>query len=386
MTSRKTKKVRVALRKNRSSRARNNDVTREFAAAESFTDDHIASSERISGRGDLTRHRTIITETCNDNAEEILQLVNNDETMRSGRVVRVRGLKSSVITDDEEIWECTTRRLLRTLSTDERHVVVAGDRVTIRASHADLCEGVIERIEPRRGMLSRTSRGRKHVLVAHVDQVLIIGSGAQPQFKPNLIDRLLVSVEQAQLAPIVVISKIDLIDIPTLVACVGVWSQLGYRVIQTSTVSGAGLDEVREILCGRESVITGQSGVGKTSLLNAIDPSLARRTGNMTRSQKGTHTTTTAELIPLSFGGYVVDTPGMRQFSLWDIIAEELPGLFRDIRCYESLCHFPNCTHSHEDACAVKDAVADGKIDLRRYDSYLSLREEAHTSRREMWE
>lgn len=385
-------KVRVDFRKNRGQRARTNDRTRDFEPEKEMLDDAHVAAERVSGRGELVRRRTIVAEVGDDN----VLVPHSRETLTCGRVISVLGLKSRVLTDDGRRWECTTRRLLRTMTTEQRHVVVAGDRVSIRTTTppredasgttrdalAEMTwgdgagEGVIERIEPRHGTLSRTSRGRKHVLVANVDQVVIVASGAEPLFKPNLIDRLLVSIEQVGIAPVICINKIDLIDLTSIVACVGVWAQLGYRVVLTSTVSGDGIGELRDLLRARESVVTGQSGVGKSSLLNALEPALALRTGGMSRARKGTHTTTTAELLPLSFGGFVVDTPGVRQFALWDVIAAEVPGLFRDIRCYEPLCHYANCTHTHEEECAVKDAVADGEIDLRRYDSYLALRDE----------
>ncbi len=121
-------------------------------------------------------------------------------------------------------------------------------------------------------------------------------------------------------------------------------------------------------------MLTGQSGVGKTSLLNAVDPGLHLPVGEVSEAnEKGRHTTTVARLLPLACGGYVVDTPGIRQFRLWDVIAEEVAGFYRDLRSYVSLCRYPNCTHTHEDDCAVKDAVADGRLDERRYESYCHL-------------
>ncbi len=155
----------------------------------------------------------------------------------------------------------------------------------------------------------------------------------------------------------------------------GVYSRMGYPVLLVSAKTGFGIDRLRRLVAGRESVVAGQSGVGKSSLLNAIDPNLHLRVGAVSEeTEKGRHTTTTARLLPIGCGGYVVDTPGMRTFELWDVIPEEVAGYFRDLRPYVSLCRFPDCTHTHEDDCAVKDAVADGRLDERRYESYCHMR------------
>ena len=141
-----------------------------------------------------------------------------------------------------------------------------------------------------------------------------------------------------------------------------------------SAKTGFGIGRLRQELMGRESVVAGQSGVGKSSLLNAVDPSLQLRVAEVSaENEKGRHTTTTARLLPIATGGYVVDTPGVRQFGLWDVIPEEVGGFYRDLRPYVSLCRFPDCTHTHEEACAVKDGVADGHLDDRRYESYCSM-------------
>ena len=134
------------------------------------------------------------------------------------------------------------------------------------------------------------------------------------------------------------------------------------------------MDRLRKLVHDKECVLAGQSGVGKSSLLNAIEPDLQLRVRSVSAdSQKGRHTTTTARLLPLSQGGYVVDTPGIRQFQLWDVIPEEVAGFFRDLRPYVSHCRFPDCTHMHEEGCAVKDAAADGRLDVRRYESYCHM-------------
>jgi ribosome biogenesis GTPase len=149
---------------------------------------------------------------------------------------------------------------------------------------------------------------------------------------------------------------------------------MGYQVLLLSAVTGFGIERLHRALSGRENVVAGQSGVGKTSLLNAIDPSFHLHVQPVSEeNEKGKHTTTTAMLHPLASGGYVVDTPGIRQFQLWDVSAEEVAGFFLDLRPYLNLCKFPDCTHTHEDQCAVKYAVADGRLDERRYESYCHM-------------
>jgi ribosome biogenesis GTPase len=281
------------------------------------------------------------------------------------------------IVEDERggTYQCATRRLLKTLATDQRHVVAAGDRVLFSPEGSgESKEGLIERVEPRYGCICRAVRGRQQVLVANVDLLAIVVSVAEPRLKPNLIDRLLVAAEKGGVRPLICINKIDLGDPADLQPLVGVYSQMGYDVLLLSAKTGFGVERFRRALAGRATVVAGQSGVGKSSLLNAIDPSFHLHVQPVSENtEKGKHTTTIARLLPLAGRGYVVDTPGMRQFQLWDVIAEEVAGFFRDLRPYVSLCRFPDCTHTHEDDCAVKNAVADGRLDERRYDSYCHL-------------
>ncbi len=365
-------KRRVEFRKNRAQKVRPSDITQRFNRDE-FDDDKTVARERISGKGELTRKRTIVSREepgSDPNQPPTIQV--DTESCLPGRVLRVQGLISEVEAEDKTIYQCATRRLLKTLSTDERHVVAAGDRVWFRP--AGNREGVIESIEPRYGVLSRTSRGRQHVIVANVDQVMIVGSAAEPGLKPNLIDRFLVTAENAGIRPLICINKIDLIDPAQLQSIVGVYGSLGYEVFLVSATEGIGVDRLRAHLLHRDTVLSGQSGVGKSSLLNAIEPGLNLRVNAVSRdNEKGKHTTTTATLIPLEGEGHVIDTPGIRQFQLWDIIPEEVAGLFRDIRPFVNHCRFPNCTHTHEADCAVKSAVADGILDTRRYDSYCQI-------------
>jgi ribosome biogenesis GTPase len=196
----------------------------------------------------------------------------------------------------------------------------------------------------------------------------------EPELKPHLIDRYLVSAEQGGIAPVICLNKADLVDPVPYQPLIGYYSQLRIPTLLTSAPTGFGIDRLCRYLTGRQTVFAGQSGVGKSSLLNAIQPGLGLQVREVSEAnQKGRHTTTTAQLLRLDFGGWVVDTPGIRQFQLWDILPEELEGFFPEFRPYVPFCAYPDCTHTHEDRCAVKRAVALRQIRGRRYTSYLGM-------------
>ncbi|MBM4010839.1 MAG: ribosome small subunit-dependent GTPase A [Planctomycetes bacterium] len=358
----KPRKLRVEFRKNRSTRRRSGDLTRAEG------DDH-ERSERISGKGDLTRKRTVVLHAPGDDHVDGLPVESAAVTAWRGRVLNVHGLESHVQADDDgRIVRCTMRRLLRTVATEQRHPLTAGDWVRVGG------EGAIQSIEPRSSSLSRDSRGRRHVIVANVDQVLVVGSAAQPDLKPGLIDRLIVAAESSGIRPLVCLNKVDLVEPATLVPLAGVFARMGYPVILCSAVTGMGVARLHAELRGRVTALVGQSGVGKSSLLNALDPDLDLRVAEVSRdNEKGRHTTTTARLLPHRHGGWFVDTPGVRQFQPWQLVPAEVPSAFRDLRPIANLCRFPDCTHDHETGCAVKDAVADGLLDVRRWESCRQL-------------
>lgn len=388
----KKKKVRVELRKNREKPPRVNDITRDFAEGDGRADD-AQSGERVRAKGNLSRYRTVM-----QNASEAgtsMPAMDADACIR-GRVLRVHGLASVVETDDGRVFRCAVRRLLKSLATDERSVVTTGDVVwilptgtgvrkaespaetdaapTADSAAAPVHEGVIERVEPRHGVLTRASRRREHVLVANVDQLVIVMSLVEPDLKPHLIDRYLAVAQQGGLNPVLCLNKSDLADATELQPLIGLYAQLGIPVFLCSARTGFGIERLREHLHGRSTVFSGQSGVGKSSLLNAIQPDLALAVKSVSEvNQKGRHTTTYSQLIKLNFGGWVVDTPGVRQLQLWSARPEEMEGFFPEFRPFVPLCTFPDCTHTHETRCAVKDAVARRYITSRRYHSYIGL-------------
>ncbi len=371
----KQKKFRVALRKNRQTRTRTKDLTRRFQQEDPANDESVLH-ERVSGKGELTRKRTIVAENVVTSSDGLsLQIEVDQAACLPGVVLRMHGPKSVVQTQDGVEYRCSTRQILKSLNTEDRNAVAVGDRVLFLPTGEK--EGVIERVEPRHGVISRASRRQRHIIVSNVDQLLIIASAAEPALKPNLIDRMLVTAEKTSIRPIICINKVDLIDLADLQPLAGVYAQLGYQVLAVSASTGFNIPQLRRVLAGRQSVVAGQSGVGKSSLLNAVESGLQLRVATVSReSQKGRHTTTASRLIPLDFGGFVVDTPGIRQFQLWDVIPEEVAGFFPEMRPYVSQCRFPDCTHTHEIECAVKNAVADGRLDVRRYESFCHLLED----------
>ena len=269
--------------------------------------------------------------------------------------------------------------------------VALGDHVTIERIpiEADTVGGVIvnvkerehafSRVAPRSGSRLGTSEETEQVIIANLDQAFFVFAAANPKPNGRLLDRFLVAAEKAEIPDIrICVNKMDLVaenPDPTY-ALFSIYEPIGYPVLYVSAEENRGLEELRELLLGKISVFTGPSGVGKTSLLNAIEPDLGRRVNAVSQvTSKGKHTTSYSELIPLAEGGYIADTPGIRTISPWDVEPDELDGYFIEIGERVADCKFPDCTHSHEPGCAILTAIGRNEISESRYDSYLRLRE-----------
>ena len=367
----KKKKIRVPLRKNRQTTPRQRSkFSQQFDADEHA--DGLHAQERISRKGSVTRYRTIVASKSDEPGSQLVRDVPVEGCL-FGTVISPHGGQCVVEGDDGVSYLCAVRRLLKSLASEERGAITAGDRVLFRPEGAE--QGLIERVEPRRGILTRKIRGQKHVLAANVDQVLIVASAAEPTLKPSLIDRYLISAEAGDIRPIICINKVDLVDMTELQPLIGVYSQLGYDVVPASTRNGRGISRLKALLTGKETALAGQSGVGKTSLINSFEPKLNLKTVAVTvETGKGKHTTTAARLMKLSIGGWVVDTPGIRQMELWDVAATEVERFFLEFQPFLKDCRFPNCSHIHESRCGVKRAVVRGLVSYLRYDSYCRIR------------
>ena len=292
-------------------------------------------------------------------------------------VVRATGSWYDVVHDGETV-RCRIRGRLRLKGVRSTNPVVVGDEVACEADEGG--DYVIADILPRRNYVIRRASNlskESHIIAANVDQALLMASLRSPETPTEFVDRFLVTCEAYKVPVTILLSKLDLQDAEAVAEFRAVYEGAGYRVLEVSVREGRGVEEVRELLAGRTTLVSGNSGVGKSTLIQAIDPSLDIRTGEISESHhKGRHTTTFSTMYPLAGGGAVIDTPGIKGFGLIDIDEAELWHYFPEMMRVAPACRFYNCTHTHEPGCAVTEAVKAGEIAWPRYESYLKIRDE----------
>lgn len=301
--------------------------------------------------------------------------------LKKGRVVKSTGSWYVVWifgNDSTESIDCRLPGRFRLQEQNRTNPLAVGDWVKVTENEDGT--GSIVDIEERDNALPRvTKRGNfvEQIIAANIDQAVAIQSIRQPKVKQGFIDRFLVTCEAYDISPLVIINKTDLAndkDQNTMEHLRKMYSSLGYPMLFTSTQNEASLKSLKSELKGKTSVFIGHSGVGKTSLLNELDPGVNRKIREISKAnEKGKHSTTFAELIALKFGGWLIDTPGIREFGLLNIHPRELWLYFPEIKQYGNDCKFPDCRHIHEPGCAVMQALEDGIIEANRYESYLNI-------------
>lgn len=263
--------------------------------------------------------------------------------------------------------------------------LAVGDRVTIAWDNRDPGSWMITGIHARSSKLARRAPGGargERVVVANLDQVLVVFAAARPEPHPRMLDRFLVIAEANDIAARIIVNKCDLVEPEVAHALFAEHVAAGYPVHFTSVKTGEGLAALRQEMAGRSSVLSGPSGVGKSSLMNALFPGLTLRTAEISDSvNKGRHTTVGAVLHPLPCGGFVADTPGLREVGLWGIDPRDVAHCFPEFRPYLNECRFGDCTHVVEPGCAIREALALGAVSMGRYESYVKLREELNATR-----
>ena len=296
-----------------------------------------------------------------------------------GVVLRATGSLYEVLLGERTV-SCRIRGRLRLKGVRSTNPVVVGD--IVRCERDETGETVIADVEPRRNYIIRRASNlskESHIIAANLDQALLVATLFSPETAPEFIDRFLVTCEAYKVPVTILLAKADLARTApeAMAAFHDTYERAGYRVIDVSATEGEGVDTVRDLLRGRTTLLSGNSGVGKSTLVAAVERTAEVRTAEISRSHhKGRHTTTFSTMYPLSEGGYIIDTPGIKGFGLIDIDDAELAHYFPEMMRWLPECRYYNCSHTHEPGCAVIEAVGRGEIALSRYESYLKILDE----------
>jgi ribosome biogenesis GTPase len=280
-----------------------------------------------------------------------------------------------------ELFPAVIKGKLRLKGFNSTNPIAVGDVVEYEGGQGELA--TIKNILPRKNYIIRKSTNlsrQSHIIASNLDMVFLIVTVELPEVKLPFVDRFLVTCEAYNVPVTIILNKMDIYSpeaLQMVEAFKEIYSHAGYRIIESSAATGMGLDEIRECCKDKVVLFSGQSGVGKSSLISALDPNLNLRVGEISAyHQQGKHTTTFYEMHPIATGGFVIDTPGIRGFGLVDVSQLELSGYFPEMLRVEDNCRFAPCTHTHEPGCAVKEAVENGEISVERYESYLGMLDE----------
>lgn len=302
-----------------------------------------------------------------------------ENTHLKGKVIKSTGSWYVILDEEGRTWECRLRGKIRLDGIRSTNPVAVGDNVVFE-QEAGKDTGVIKSIETRNNLIVRKSVNlskASHIIAANVDLSVIVATIAQPRTSTGFIDRFLVTAEAYHIPTALIFNKCDLYNedqIGDMAVLIDYYSHLGYPSFGVSAKTGFQLDQLRALMQDKICLFAGHSGVGKSALVNALDPSLNVRIGAISDvHKKGMHTTTFAEMHHLEFGAWIVDTPGIKEFALYDMENETLAQRFPEMRDRMSQCRFANCTHTHEPGCAVKEAVENGDIAEWRYSNYIRM-------------
>jgi ribosome biogenesis GTPase len=384
------RKVRKQIKRNRKTkRVRRKDwMPDSYEDLDALYDLDTPTEERIMPRGERERRQAAL----DDALARLREKEQSEKAVDDRQVPGLRGMVVEVSSSlcrvqvDGGTLLCGIRGSLSAEDSGYTNVVAVGDQVLLTKEGDD--QGVVETVLPRRSILARPDPFYTHlqqVIVANADQLLIVAAWRDPSFWPELVDRYLIAAGRSNLAPVLCVNKIDLADrLADCQAALQPYRDVGYRIVLTSAIQGAGIDRLRAELDGRTTVLAGLSGVGKSSLLNAVESGLELRTKTVSEhSHSGRHTTTQVNLFKLQNGGCVIDTPGIREFGLAGLRRGELIRFYPEIAALDGRCRFRDCSHTHEPGCAIKDAVQEGRLSKMRYQSYLGIYQALPASRAE---
>ncbi|GAB4189507.1 MAG: ribosome small subunit-dependent GTPase A [Simkaniaceae bacterium] len=363
-------------------------------------DDHLEFEEHYHEKGQkrasrkqrrlaISKDRSKFKKT--DAKKEKSPFTSFPENIRRGRVLAIS--KEGVLVNfAQKEYLCVLKGSLKKEKTKKKNLIIVGDFVLFTDSNSEM--ETIVHVEPRTSFLSRAdnlSQKREQLIAANIDQAFITVSLYYPYLKPALVDRYLIAAKKGHMHAVIIINKIDFLTNPPedleqevidtekelFEEFLKTYTALGYKILLISTKTEEGIETLKEIMQEKASVFVGQSGVGKTSLINAATKRQLRVGSIVEKTKKGSHTTTSSILLPVEGNGFVIDTPGIKSFGLWDLTTAEIRRNFPEMESFSQHCRYPNCSHMHEPDCAVQEAVDRKKISLMRFESYQTLMNEA---------